>query len=106
VRPRRPRSRLERVGALVPRVLSDLGLEDSARVVRIAERWPELAGPALGAELARRGRPTAWRAGTLEVTVDSPASAQSLMLHKPALLEALRAALGESAPRDLRLRVG
>jgi len=48
VRPRRGEP--ERLGALVPRVLSELGLEASARAFRLAERW----GEAVGEEVARK----------------------------------------------------
>jgi predicted nucleic acid-binding Zn ribbon protein len=57
----------ERLGKLVPRVLKDLGLGESARALRVAECWEE----AVGAEIARHRRPNALRGGVLEVTVDS-----------------------------------
>ena len=57
------RSELEPVGQLVPRVLGDLGLATSARVLRLAEHWEE----AVGAEVARHCRPTALRDGILEL---------------------------------------
>ena len=58
----------ERVGALVPRVLRDLGLETSARVVCIAERWE-----ALGRRRGRAPLPARRRcaATMLELEVDS-----------------------------------
>ena len=96
------RSQPERLGALVPRVLRDLGLQESARALRLAERWETL----VGAEVARHSRPTGMRAGVLEVTVDSSAWCQQLQMRRPELLASLREALGEDAPRDLWLRVG
>jgi predicted nucleic acid-binding Zn ribbon protein len=96
------RSQPERLGALVPRVLKDLGLEDSARALRVAERWEAL----VGAEVARHSRPTALRANVLEVTVDSSVWCQQLQMRRPELLACLREALGADAPRDLWLRVG
>jgi predicted nucleic acid-binding Zn ribbon protein len=92
----------ERVGALVPRVLRDLGLEASARVVYIAERWEQW----VGADVARRCRPTALRGDVLELEVESSAWCQALQLRRPELLAALRRELGERAPRELWLRVG
>ena len=62
------RSEPETLGALVPRVLGDLGLATSARVVRLAERWEPRRS---GAEVARHCQPTALRGGVLEATVDS-----------------------------------
>jgi predicted nucleic acid-binding Zn ribbon protein len=99
---RKPRSELERVAGLVPRVLRDLGLETSARVVHIAEHWEQWMGP----EVARRCKPTSLRNDVLELQVESSAWCQVLQLRRPELLAALRRELGERAPRDLWLRVG
>jgi predicted nucleic acid-binding Zn ribbon protein len=96
------RRQLESVAALVPRVLRDLGLEESARALRVAEHWEDAVGP----EVARHCRPTALRDGVLEATVDSSAWCQALRLRAPEILAALRARLGDDAPRDLWLRVG
>lgn len=98
----RRRSQFESLGGLVPRVLTDLGLEASARVVRLADRWEEAVGP----EVARHCRPTALRGSVLEARVDSSAWCQALTLKKPEILEALRATFGDEAPTDVRLRVG
>ena len=98
---RRRRSEFESIDALVPRVLRDLGLDETARVLRIAERWEQSVGP----EIARHCRPTALRAGVLEATVDSSAWCQELQLRSPEILEALRRDLGDDAPADLFLRV-
>ena len=92
----------ERLGALVPRVLNDLGLAESARALRVAERWED----AVGAEIAGHSRPDALRGGVLEVTVDSSVWCQQLQLRQPELLRALREVLGDDAPRALWLRVG
>jgi len=103
VRPRRKRrSQLEQVGLLVPRVLSDLGLESSARVLRLTERWEEAVGP----EIAQHCQPTALRGEVLEATVDSSVWCQQLQLRCPEILAALREIAGEDAPRELWLRVG
>ncbi len=99
---RRSRSQFEPIGSLVPRVMSDLGLTDTARVMKIAARWEE----AVGREIADHCRPTALRGGLLEATVDSSVWCQQLQLRAPEILQALRRLLGEDAPSDLRLRVG
>ncbi len=96
------RSQPEPLGALVPRVLKDLGLEESARALRVAERWEAVVGE----EVARHSRPTGIRGGVLEVTVDSSVWCQQLQMRRPELLASLREALGADAPRDLWLRVG
>jgi predicted nucleic acid-binding Zn ribbon protein len=83
-------------------VLDDLGLSGSARVVRVAERWEQAVGP----EVARHCRPTAFREDTLEATVDSSVWCQQLRLRTPELLESLRRELGDDAPSQLWFRVG
>ncbi|HXV35894.1 MAG TPA: DUF721 domain-containing protein [Myxococcota bacterium] len=95
------KSRPEALGALVARVLDDLGARDSARVLRIAERWES----AVGAEIAAHCRPTALRGAVLELSVDSSVWCQQLQLRAPDILEALRAALPEAAPTELWFRV-
>jgi predicted nucleic acid-binding Zn ribbon protein len=89
------------VGALLPRVLHDLGLGAPARVLRIAERWAEAVGP----ELARRSQPLALRGDELEVGVESSVWCQQLQLQVPWILERLRAVLADDAPAKLRLRL-
>ncbi len=99
---RRSRSRFEPIGSLVPRVMNDLGLTDTARVMQIAACWDE----AVGREIAEHCRPTALRGGRLEATVDSSVWCQQLQLRAPEILQALRRVLGEDAPSALRMRVG
>jgi predicted nucleic acid-binding Zn ribbon protein len=96
------KSRPEPLGALVERVLKDIGAGDSARVMRIADRWEE----AVGAEIAAHCRPTALRGGVLEATVDSSVWCQQLQLRGPEIIEALRAVLPADAPSELWFRVG
>jgi len=96
------KSRPEPLGALVARVLEDLGAGDGARVMRIAERWEE----AVGVEVAAHCRPTALRGGVLEVSVDSSVWCQQLQLRGPEIIEALSATLPTEAPSELWFRVG
>ena len=99
---RERKSRPESIGALVARVLEDIGAGDSARALRIAERWEE----AVGVEIAAHCRPTGVRGALLEITVDSSVWCQQLQLRGPEILEALRTVLREEAPSDLWFRVG
>ena len=92
----------ERVGSLVPRVLRDLGLDESARALRIEQSWER----AVGAEVAAHCRPVALRNGVLEVQADSSAWCQTLRLRAPELQDRLAAALGGDAPRALWFRLG
>jgi predicted nucleic acid-binding Zn ribbon protein len=101
VRQRRS-SEFEPLGRLVPRVLEDLGLEEAARIVRLAERWEE----AVGAEIAGHCQPTALRGATLDATVDSSVWCQQLRLRSPEILAGLRRIFGAEAPSQIRLRVG
>ncbi|HKA15302.1 MAG TPA: DUF721 domain-containing protein [Myxococcota bacterium] len=96
-----PREGPARIGALVPAVLRDLGLDESARALRIDESWER----ALGSEVASHCRPVALRNGVLEVQADSSAWCQTLRLRAPELLDRLAAALGGDAPRALWFRL-
>jgi len=96
------KSQPEPLGPLVAQVLEEIGAGDSARVMRIAERWEE----AVGAEIAAHCRPTALRGGVLEITVDSSVWCQQVQLRSPEIVEALRAALPAEAPSELWFRVG
>jgi predicted nucleic acid-binding Zn ribbon protein len=99
---RRPGSQPTPLGSVVPRVLGELGLSETAAVVRIVERWEA----AVGAELARHCRPTALRGRVVEVAADSSVWCQQIQMHRLEILAALRRELGEDAPEDLWLRVG
>jgi predicted nucleic acid-binding Zn ribbon protein len=98
---RRPRAP-EPIGRLIPSLLRDLGMDETARVLRIAERWEEAVGP----EQARHCRPEALRGEVLEARVASSVWCQQLQLRSPEILAGLRRVLGEDAPSKLRLRVG
>jgi len=99
--PRRASGPPERVGKLVPSVLRDLGLEESARALRISERWSGAVGP----EVASHARPIALRNGALEVAVDSSVWCQTLRLRAPELLDGLARELGDDAPNSLWFRL-
>lgn len=101
-RPKRPRSRPQTVGDVVPTVLKDLGLETSARVLRISERWEE----AVGVEIAAHCQPTALRGDVLEASVDSSVWCQQLQLRVPEILAALERVAGVDAPKEIWLRIG
>ena len=100
---RRPRhkSRPQAIGELLDRVLSDLGAGETARAVRIAERWQGV----VGADVAAHSRPVAIRQEVLEVEVDSSVWCQELQLRTPEILAALRDGVGDDAPARLWLRL-
>jgi predicted nucleic acid-binding Zn ribbon protein len=99
---RERRGEPERVGALVPRLLRELGLDAASLGVELARRWSAVVGE----EAAAHSRPTGLRAGVLEITADSSVWSQQLQLCRPQILAALQRELGERAPTDLWLRVG
>jgi len=98
---RRRRTPPERVGVVVPTVLRDLGLDESARALRIHDGWER----AVGAEVASHCRPVALRDGVLEAHADSSAWCQTLRLRAPELLAGLARVLGDDAPRALWFRL-
>ncbi len=100
MRPRR-RSDLVPVGRTLPRVLRDLGLAGTPRLLRIRDVWET----AVGAPVAEQAEPAGLVGDVLEVRVTSSAWSQQLQLRSPQILAALREALGDEAPSRLRLRI-
>jgi predicted nucleic acid-binding Zn ribbon protein len=62
-------------------------------------------GEAVGERVAAVAEPVSERAGTLVVRCDDPVWAEELELLQDRLLERLKEALGEQAPKALRFRV-
>jgi predicted nucleic acid-binding Zn ribbon protein len=87
---------------VVPKVLDELGLDETALVLRIAGRWREVAGP----EAAHHSRPHRIRGGVLEMLVDSSVWAQELQVQRSQILGELQRIFGEEAPKELWLRLG
>ena len=97
----RRRSEPRRVGAVLPRLLDDLGFGAARAAMRAQECWPAGVGEAAAAHSsveALRGR-------TLEIAVDSSVWGQQLQLRTVDILAALRPLLGEDAPTELRFRL-
>jgi predicted nucleic acid-binding Zn ribbon protein len=90
------------VAAVVPRVLDDLGLGSARLAMRVQQHWAEL----VGAEAAAHSSPDGLRGAILEVRVDASVWGQQLQLRSPEIVRGLGALLGESAPTELRFRVG
>ncbi len=89
------------VGAVVSSVLDDLGLEADPVLRAILAGWPDT----VGAATAEHCQPAALRRGVLEIDAESSLWCQELTLRSEAILEALRAAHGGAAPRELWFRV-
>ncbi len=92
----------ESVGELLPRVLDELGLGATSDAVRLVKVWDE----ALGESFAPHCRPEGLRGGVVQARVQDSAWMQRLQLEKPRILARLALALGDSAPTDIRLRIG
>ncbi len=101
MRRRSGRSQPEELAKLVPRVLEDLGIGGSARIMQLVAGWEA----AVGADVARHCRPLQFRDEVLELEVDSSVWCQQLKLQVPQLLASLSAAFGDVAPKQLRFRV-
>jgi hypothetical protein len=91
----------ERIGDDVRRELGRFG--PAAGMAELVEAWPGLVGE----QIARNAWPARIaRDGTLHVATSSSAWAFELAQLAPQLLERLRSALGEAAPRGLRFAPG
>jgi predicted nucleic acid-binding Zn ribbon protein len=90
------------LGELVPKVLEELGLDETSLAVRLLEVWDE----ALGAPTAAHCRLEGIRHGALVAVVPDSAWMQRLQLEKPAILARLRERLGDEVPAEMRFRVG
>jgi predicted nucleic acid-binding Zn ribbon protein len=91
----------ERIGDEIRRELGRFG--PAAGMADIVTAWPGLAGE----QIARNAWPARLaRDGTLHVATSSSAWAFELAQLAPELLERLRSALGEAAPRGLRFAPG
>jgi predicted nucleic acid-binding Zn ribbon protein len=95
------RRRPESLGGLIPRVLSDLGLDPAALALRVLQVWDEAIGP----ELAPYCRLDGIRHGILYANVPDSSWMQRLQFEKPEMLERLTAALGEPPAKEIRLRI-
>jgi hypothetical protein len=92
---------MERLGADVDRELARFG--PAGRIGDLTSAWPDL----VGGSIARNAWPSrVARDGTLHVAASSSAWAFELTQFAPTILERLRAALGDAAPRALRIAPG
>lgn len=98
---RRRRSEPVRVGAAIPRVLRDLGLDAARTAMELQASWAEIVGE----EIAAHASPDVLRGRTLDVGVDSSAWSHALTLRSEEILGRLREALGSAAPSELRFRI-
>lgn len=100
--PGRRRSTTESLGALLPKLLDEVGLGATANAVAVIRAWDEALGP----EFRAHCRPDGVRNGVIHARVSDSSWMQRVQLEKPRIFARLRALLGDSAPTQLRLRIG
>lgn len=100
--PGRRRSATESLGALIPKLLDEVGLGATAQAVQVIRAWDEALGP----EFRLHCRPDGVRNGVIHARVRDSAWMQRLQLEKPRIFARLRGLLGDAAPSELRLRIG
>ncbi len=86
------------VATLMPELLRQLGLAETAQGWRAVAEWPAIAG----ARIARHTRAVSFRDGALTVEVEGSAWMQELGFLKPDLLRNLNRHLGADVVRDVR----
>lgn len=99
--PRR-RGPAESLGDLLPRLLDEVGLGATAQALAVIRAWDEALGPSFLAHC----RPDGVRNGVIHARVRDSSWMQALQLEKPRIFARLRELLGDSAPKDMRLRIG
>src|SRR5712691_5826611 len=91
-------SDLRSVAAMLPELLQQLGLAQTAEGWRAVADWPAVAG----ARIAGRTRAVSFREGVLTVEVEGSAWMHELGFLKPELVRNLNRHLGASVVRDVR----
>lgn len=94
---------MERIGDQIGRELARSGSRDAVPLQELTAVWPE----AVGAAVSRNAWPLRLaRDGTLHVATASATWAHELDLLQEAILDALRARLGDAAPSKVRFAAG
>lgn len=96
------RSRPEPISQLLPRVLGEMGLDETADAVRLLEVWDTALGP----ELAPHASCEGMRRGVVHAQVRDSAWMQRMQMEKPRILRALGERLDGLELHDLRFRLG
>lgn len=87
------------LATILPGVLRELGLAETAAGWRAVSEWPAVAGT----RIARRSRAVSFRDGTLNVEVEGSAWMHELAFLKNELVRNLNRHLGSDVVRDVRL---
>lgn len=92
----------ESLSDLLPRLLDEVGLGQTAQAVAVIRAWDEAVGPVFRAHC----RPDGVKNGVVHARVRDSSWMQRVQLEKPRIFARLREQLGDTAPRELRLRIG
>ncbi len=90
---------MESLAAILPSLMKQMGLEETAKGWRALEWWPEVAGE----RIASHSRATSFRDGTLTVEVEGSAWMHELGFLKRELVRRLDQHAGGGVIRDVRL---
>jgi len=100
--PARRRGPPESIADLLPRLLDEVGLGATAQAIQVIRAWDAAIGPTFLAHC----RPDGVRNGVIHARVRDSSWMQRLQLEKPLIFARLHELLGDSAPKDMRLRIG
>ncbi len=95
-------NRVEKISALLDKVLASSGLGGRLKEYRVFGQWERIVGKVI----ARHARPLSLRGKKLIVQVDSSAWMQQLSQLKPEILEKANRSLGQDAVKSITLRIG
>ncbi len=92
---------LQRIGALLPKALEELGLAKRLEEFKVVALWEEAAGK----KIAERSEAVDVMDKTLVVEVDNNVWMQELTLLKPRILKKLAKAAKDSPIKDIRFQL-
>ncbi len=90
-----------KVGAILPQVLADLGLDEKLEEGRLRQGWPELVGDVI----AKRSSPRVVRGGILHIEVEGSVWMQELWFHQKEIVERVREEYPKLAVTGIRLEI-
>ena len=90
------------LGALLGQVLGACRKNPDLALHRVWDIWDEALGP----QIARNARPTAFKGRLLLVSVSSSAWLQQLRFQKAEMIARVNAALGDARVDDIKFKIG
>lgn len=89
---------MDSLAGILPRLMQQLGLEDTAAGWRVVAEWPAFAGE----RIAKRTRATSFRDGMLTIEVEGSAWMHELGFLKRELVRRANQQLGAEIVREMR----